>query len=214
MATKTYWLKFGSGDPRPNSGLAPTFLQFFDNTGQTIAPPTISEIKYGGVTASGAYGFSYTISATQSIYFLAYSATTLSNANDNYVTGVIDPILAIDQAALGLSTNLSALGSSQLAMGSTVSGIASTLLAVGNTVTGFNTNFIGSTASSIGTTSVDPTTVFGLLKRIQEFLEGDNVFTTSTGQWLIYNRCSLGTTTLLRTKTLTNNASSVTKTGI
>lgn len=203
MSTKTYWLKFGSGDPRPNTGLAATFLQFYDNTGQTLAPPTISEVKYGGVTASGVYGFSYTISATQSVYFLAYSATTLAFANDSYISGVIDPILALDQAVLGVSTNLSAQGNTIIAIGNTLPSIMA-----------FNSSFIGSTASSFGTSSQDPTTVFGYLKRIQEFLEGDNTFTASSGQWLIYNRASLGTTTLLRTKTVINTGAVATKTGV
>lgn len=228
MASKVYWLKFGSGDPRPNTGMTPTFLQFFDSTGQTYAPPSIAEIKYGGATATGVYGFSYTIGASSlnSLYFLAYSITAVSSGStsDQYVTGVLDPVIAVDQSILGLSQILSAESSSQLAIGNTILGIGATVLAIGSTVLAigntlpsllaFNASFIGSTASSIGSTSVDPSTVFGLLKRIQEFLEGDNVFTPATGTWLIYNRASLGTTTLLRTKTVINQASQITKTGV
>lgn len=204
MATKVYWLKFGSGDPRTYTGLAPTFLQFFDSTGQTLAPPSIAEIKFGGATASGAYGFSYNIGITSvnSIYFLAYSATTSTVGSDAYVTGVLDPILALD----GITTTLNALSSSQLAIGNTILAL-STSLAISNA-------FIGTTASTFGTSSVDPSTVFGYLKRIQELLEGDNVFTASSGVWQMFNRASNGTTTLLRTKTVSNPGSSVTKTGI
>lgn len=174
MAAKTYVLSFGTGDSRNYSGLLPTFLLFFDNTGTNQAKPTITEL----VAGSGAYGFSYTISATQSIYFLANTATTLPTANDNYIRGVIDPVLAVDQ-----STNSLAAA-------------------------------IGATTDSIGSTSVDPGTMYGFLKRLTEFNEGDSIFTASTGVWQIYNRTGLGTTTLLRTKTLVNNSTSVTKTGL
>jgi hypothetical protein len=214
MAAKVYWLKFGTGDARNYSGLAPTFLQFFDNTGQTLAPPGISEIKYGGATASGAYGFSYTISATQSIYFLAFSATTLTNANDNYVTGVLDPVLAVDQAVIGVSTNLRQLGATILAMAATLSALSASFAAFGLSYTTFSSTLVGDLNSSFGSTSTDPSTLFGYLKRMQEFLEGDQVFTASSGTWMIYNRASLGTTTLLRTKTVTNPGSQVTKTGV
>lgn len=197
MATKTYWLKFGSGDPRPYTGLTPTFLQFFDNTGQTLSPPSIAEVKYGGATASGMYGFSYNISSTQSICFLAFSVTLLANTNDRYVSGILDPVQAVDQPVV--------------ATGITISGMAATLLALGSSSSIAN-SFIGSTASSIGSTSVDPTTVFGFLKRMTEFLEGDNVFYAAGGTWLIYNRASLGSTTLLRVKTILNSGAGVTKT--
>lgn len=68
---------------------------------------------------------------------------------------------------------------------------------------------IGTTSDSFGSTSSDPGTLFGYMKRNQEFLEGDSTFTKSSGQWLIYNR---GSTTVLREKTLTNTSSSATKT--
>lgn len=229
MSAKVFWLKFGSGDSRTNTGLTPTFLQFFDSTGQTYAPPSITEIKYGGVTNSGAYGFSYLIgiSTQNSIYFLAFAATTLTTASDSYVSGVLDPVLAIDQQVsqlgstmqaigstlnaqvLGVSSNINILGSSQLAIGNTI-------LAIGNTlpsIMAFNSSFIGSTASSFGNNSTDPSTVFGYLKRLQEIMEGDQVFFAAGGTLLIYNRTALGTTTLLRTKDVLNSGASVTKNG-
>ena len=207
MSAKVYYLKFGSGDPRPNTGITPTFLQFFDSTGQAYTAPSIAEIKYGGITASGIYGFSYLIgiSTLNPIYFLAYSATAVSSglSSDQYITGVLDPVLATDQA-LGVTT--SNLGATILAIGNTVSSISGSSNGIFN-------SYIGSTASSFGSSSVDPTTVFGYLKRIQELLEGDQVFTASSGVWSMYNRGALGTTTLLRTKTLVNTGSGVTKSG-
>jgi hypothetical protein len=238
MSSKVYWLKFGSGDPRPNTGLTPTFLQFYDSTGQTYASPSITEVKFGGVTASGIYGFSYLIgqSTLNSIYFLAFSVTTVSSgtASDQYITGVLDPVLAVDQSILGVSLNLSnqgttllslssALGSTNTAYGLSFAAISSTLLGIGNSVasfvsfgstfSAFSSLVIGSTASSFGTTSVDPSSVFGYLKRIQELLEGDQTFFAAGGTFMMFNRGALGSTTLLRTKTLLNSGAQVTKTG-
>jgi len=61
---------------------------------------------------------------------------------------------------------------------------------------------------SIGSTSTDPTTIIGFLKRAQEFLEGDAQYAKSAGTWNIYSR---GSSTLLRVKTLTNTTSAATK---
>ena len=63
-------------------------------------------------------------------------------------------------------------------------------------------------SDSFGSTSIDPTTVLGYLKRLQEFLEGNQDFIKSTGSWNIYSR---GSSTLLREKTLTNNTSEATR---
>jgi hypothetical protein len=207
MSAKVYWLKFGSGDPRPNTGLAPTFLQFYDNTGATQTAPSISEIKYGGVTASGIYGFSYLISSTQSIYFLAYSVTTVSSAitSDQYITGVIDPILAIDQST-------AAYGASNIALGTTGVAIGTTILSLTGGLT-LTSALIGNNSSSFGTSGIDPTTLFGFVKRLQELLEGDQVFYAAGGTFLMYNRGALGATTLLRTKTILNSGAQVTKSG-
>ena len=67
---------------------------------------------------------------------------------------------------------------------------------------------LGSTVSSFGSTSVDPGTAIGYLKRIQEFLEGNAEFNKTTGEWEIYSR---GSSTLLRVKTLANSVGEVTK---
>ena len=62
---------------------------------------------------------------------------------------------------------------------------------------------------SIGTTVTDPTTVIGWLKRAQEFMEGNAVFTKATGVWTIYDR---GGTNVIQVKSLANNATQATKT--
>lgn len=69
-------------------------------------------------------------------------------------------------------------------------------------------DFIGSPTDSIGSTSVDPSTVFGYLKRLQELLEGDATYNKTSGVWDLFNR---GSTTLLRQKTLTNTSALATK---
>lgn len=70
---------------------------------------------------------------------------------------------------------------------------------------------VGTTADSFGSTSLDPSTILGYLKRNLEFQEGDSVFTKSTAIWDIYSR---GSSTLLREKDLTNTTTSATKTGV
>lgn len=67
---------------------------------------------------------------------------------------------------------------------------------------------VGTTADSFGSTSADPGSMFGYLKRNQEFHEGDAIFTKSTGVWDVYSR---GSSTLLMEKTLTNTNSLATK---
>lgn len=70
---------------------------------------------------------------------------------------------------------------------------------------------IGQTTDSFGSTSADPTTILGYLKRIQELLEGDATFTKSSAAWQIFSRNS---STLIRSKNLTNTTTSATKTGL
>lgn len=158
---KQFGLTFGSGDPRTNTGLTPTFLLFYNfSSGATLTSPAVSETYVG----SGIYNFSY--EPTISIAFLADGGAALGSAS-RYVTGVLDPIQAVDER-------------------------------------------VGTTSDSFGSTSIDPTTVIGWLKRAQEFFEGDKNFAKSTGVWQISSR---GASTLLRTKNLTDNVSSSSSSG-
>lgn len=68
---------------------------------------------------------------------------------------------------------------------------------------------IGTTSDSFGSTSVDPASLMGYVKRLQENLEGNENFNKSTGILDIYSR---GSSTLLIEKTITNSSSSATKT--
>ena len=68
---------------------------------------------------------------------------------------------------------------------------------------------IGTVADSFGSTSSDPATVFGYLKRALEFWEGNALYTKATGIWQIFSR---GSSTLLRQKTLANDNTEAEKT--
>ncbi len=156
---KNYWISFGSQDPRTYTGLGPTFIQFFNQLGQTLAPPGITEI----FTGSGAYTFQYSSGYSTSVRFLVDGGATLNNSI-RYVSGVLDPIDTMDIS-------------------------------------------VGYTGSSIGSTSIDPSDVYGYSKRALEFNEGAQDFLKSSGQWFIFSR---GASTLLRVKAITNSATGVT----
>lgn len=70
---------------------------------------------------------------------------------------------------------------------------------------------VGHINDSFGTTAIDPSTIWGMVKRLQELLEGDGSFAKATGVWQISSR---GSSTLLREKDLTNSITSATKTGL
>lgn len=67
--------------------------------------------------------------------------------------------------------------------------------------------YVGFPGDSIGSTNIDPTTLFGYSSRNQEFEEGLAYFDKSTGTWLIKTR---GGTTF-QSRVLTNASGSVTK---
>lgn len=157
---KNYWLSFGANDPRTNTGLAPTFIQFFDQLGATQAPPGITEIFAG----SGGYRFQYDVGFSSSIWFLVDGGATLATS-DRYVRGVLDPSQKIDLA-------------------------------------------IGYTGSGYGSTSIEPVDVMGLLKRNQEFQEGNQTFLKSSGNWSIFSR---GSSTLLASKVISSSTTGVTR---
>lgn len=70
-----------------------------------------------------------------------------------------------------------------------------------------NLNF-GSISDSIGDDSTDPTTLFGFILRIREWLEGDSTYNKANGQWAVKERSGV---TTLQTKTIVDNGSTVTK---
>lgn len=155
---KTYYLKFGTGNPANYSGLTPTLVIFSLDGITALAAPGITETPSG----SGFYRFQY--GTTGSIVFKADGGAALADG-DRWIPGTLDPIQAVDEKV------------------------------------GFSTD-------SYGSTSADPSTVIGFLKRSQEFQEGNAVFTKSTGVWQVYSR---GSSTLLAQKALTNTTTAANK---
>lgn len=87
---KTYWLKFGSGDPSNFAGLSPTFITFSAYGLTALAAPGVSEMP----TGSGLYRFDY--GPTLPIIFTADGGSALSSG-DRFITGTLDPIQAVDE---------------------------------------------------------------------------------------------------------------------
>jgi hypothetical protein len=67
---------------------------------------------------------------------------------------------------------------------------------------------VGFSTDSIGTTNIDPPSIYGFVIRLLENLEGDGYFDKTAGLWNIESRGG----TLLRQKTLVNATGNVTKT--
>lgn len=191
---KDYFFQIGSGDPRPYTGLSPTFLIFQSSDGTTLTPPGVTE-RITGSSGTGFYQFSYAPNVTLNIAFLLDGGATLSSSI-RYITGSIDAVQAVDQQAVTIQ-----------AIATTLIAIGTTNAAVGNTLSSLNA-IIGTTASSFGSTSTDPGDVMGYLKRLQEWNEGDSVFTKGSGVWDVYSR---GSSTLLREKTITDDSTSTDK---
>lgn len=87
---KTYYLKFGTGDPANYTGLFPTFTIFSAGGLTAITAPGVTELP----TGSGLYQFMY--GPTLSIAFKADGGSGLASG-DRYIVGVLDPIQAVDE---------------------------------------------------------------------------------------------------------------------
>ncbi len=179
---KNYWVTFGTQDPRTYTGLSPSFILYFNHLGATQAPPGITEVFAG----SGYYRFQASVGWSQSVAFLVDGGASATTAR--YVRGNLDSADALD-LTVGYTASAISDGS--------VLGQVATVNAV-----------IGTTASSFGSTSVNPGDIFGVVKRLQENLEGNATFLKSSGTWSIFSR---GSSTLLTTKTLTQSTTGVTK---
>lgn len=107
------------------------------------------------------------------------------------------------------------VGSSLTSMGDTLAGIAATLIGVGNSIFAMGTSMtagaslVGSAADTFGDSGTDPTTMFGYLKRLQEFNEGDSLYVKGTG---VLTMSSRGSSAALASKTITDGSSAVAKT--
>ena len=70
---------------------------------------------------------------------------------------------------------------------------------------------MGYVTDSFGSSAIDPTTVFGYVKRLLENFEGDAIFNKTAACMEYFSR---GSSTLIRTKTVTNTSSVSTKSGL
>lgn len=207
---KTYYVRFGSGDPRPYVGLSPTFL-IYNNYGVGVTPPGIT----GVIGATGFYAFQW--GTTTAISFLIDGATTGLLPGERYVTGSIDPVdrmdevgttlVAIGTSNIALGTTAVQLGVLNLAQGSSIYAVSSTLAIISSSLSIIGL-LIGSTASSFGGTNL-PNDLFGYAMRTIENLEGNMIFTKPSGQLQILSR---GSSVLLTTKSIANSVSMVVKT--
>lgn len=143
---KSYYLQFGSGDPRTFTGLAPTFLIYKLADGTNVTPPAITE-----VSASGLYTFSW--GTTTSIAFLADAATTSPGSSNRYIAGSLDPADRIDEVGTTLVAIGTSLTAGQVNFGSTLVAIGNTSIAYGGTLSQVLTN-TGSTLVAIGNTGI------------------------------------------------------------
>lgn len=155
---------------------------------------------------------------------LTFYTTTFTAANITLLgLGLSMNALGTTNVALGttnvaLGTSNIALGTTNVAINTSILAIAVSILAQGTTILSNVTTpaggiaqilaSIGSTASSIGDLTQDPVDLYGYLKRMQEFNEGNAIFNKSSGVWNIQTRGS----TTFATKQLGNTNLQVTKT--
>lgn len=215
-----YMLQFGTGDPRSYTGINATFLVFKDVGGNNVTAPGITEVPSG----TGLYYFTW--GTSNSIFFLADAATTSPGAAGRYIAGNLDPTDRMSEIGTSLAASNASLTVGQNRQGTTLVGIGNTSIAfgtsiyaleqaIGNTLLalgaiGISINgLIGTTASFIGDNVTPPVDLFGYLKRIRQLHEGNQTFIKVSGVQTQLD--STGTTTLY-SKTISNNASLVTKT--
>jgi len=227
-----YGVAFSTSDPRTYTSLAPTFLTFKDlRDGSDLAKPTITQVSTTGI-------YAFTFSPSFGVYFLLDGITTNSSSDryvygildpvqqvDRQIDAFSTSFLASNSSLFAVGASNNALGVTNVAIGTTLTGfgtsiyaqsasvyaIAVSLYAQGSSLA-FNISDlqakVGTTASTFGNSFSDPVTLYGYLKRTQEFLEGDAEFTKTIGQWDIRSRGG----SLLITKNLNNTATAVTKT--
>lgn len=137
---------------------------------------------------------------------LAYGQTGVAIGTSNIALGITNVAIGTSNIALGM-TNV-AIGTSNIALGMTNVALGTTAVAIGTSLS-FATIGIGNTASSFGDSSTDPVTLFGYVKRLQEFLEGNQVYTKATGGLVFSSR---GSSVTLASKTVSDTTSQTTKT--
>lgn len=172
----------------------------------------IGTTTLAGLTLNFALGTTAVALGTTSVALgttaVAIGTTALAGITLNFALGTTAVAIGTTTLA-GLTLNF-ALGTTNVAIGTSITAQAVTILSYLPTLSAVNATIIGligTAASAIGSTSVDPTDLFGYLKRAQEFREGNQTFSKTSGVWSISSRGN----TLLATKTLSNSSTTVTK---
>lgn len=144
---------------------------------------------------------------------LAFGQTGVAIGTTNLGYGLSNISLGMTNVAIGM-TNLG-YGLSNISLGTTNVAIGLSNIALGTTAVAIGTSLsfaligIGNTASSFGDSTTNPVTLFGYVKRLQEFLEGNQVYTKSTGGLVFSSR---GSSYVLASKTVSDSVSQTTKT--
>lgn len=175
-----------------------------DEVGVTLVAIGTSNIALG--TSNIALGTTGVALGTTGV---ALGITNVALGTTNIALGLTSIALGLTSIALG--TTGVALGTTAVALGTTNVALGTTAVAIGVTIESMITGLslsIGSTASSFGTSSADPTDLFGYMKRIAELIQGQEQFVKGTGVLTMLDRTG-GTTFVART--VSNNASLVIK---
>lgn len=154
-------------------------------------------------------------SATLTAQLTNTGSTLTGIGNTQFAYGSSLVAIGVSLTAFGVTTgaNFTNLGSTLVGIGNTQFAFGQSNIATGNTLIALGQSsmvfsFLGSTASSMGSTGIDPTTVMGFLIRAQEIREGNNTYTKATGILDLFTRGG----TLLREKTIADSSTSTTKT--
>lgn len=145
---RDYWFSFNS-QPSVAASLAPTFITFINTSGQTIAPPSVTE-TYAG---SGLYKVNY--QATQTIAFVLDGFTTGLGSN-RYIPGVFDPQDLFGNSLISIGASLTALGNTLVGYGVSIMAFEATNLANGTTLIGYGVSILAQGVSNIalGTSNI------------------------------------------------------------
>lgn len=203
--TETY---AGSGLYKVNYGATQTMTFVMDGATTGLD----SSVRYiaGVFDPQDMFGSTLVTAGNNTFSLIALGMTNIAIGNSNIALGMSNIALGNTNVAIG--TTAVGIGN---ATGSTLVAQGATIVAIGNTLSGLGSSFsfilagIGSTGSTFGSVSSQPDSVFGYLKRVVEFLEGDQTYAKATGA-LTYK--SRGSSLTLANKTVADSISSTTRT--
>lgn len=171
---------------------------------------TLNAVYVQGITNT-----SYSLSNQSLQFAFGFSLTAIGNTNTAIGMSIAAQGISITAQGVSITaqgvTNIAYwgyFGSSFTAQGTTLVGIGGAVNSIGFSLSSIGLA-IGTTASSYGSTSVDPVDLYGFMKRCQEFNEGNKTYTKATGLLDYFIR---GGATLLREKTVSDSSTNTTTT--